>query len=263
MKPQTNINTEKTITRDLRALGLRKGNVIIAHTGLGRIGWVNGGPKAYVNALKNVVSDSGGIVMTAQTNLSDPGLWVAPPVPKKWWAEIRRTMPPFDPQTTPTVGQGVVPEYFRTLPGVYRSGHPILSFTAWGAEAKHLMARHTLDADFGDASPLGKLYDLGARVLLVGADYAACTALHLAEIRSGTISFSRQGSPMRVDGKRKWVWYKESDAQTEDFAPCGRAFERKHGDKVHKGRVGKAPARLFPLPLLVDFATDWFKRKRS
>ncbi len=263
MKPLTFINTEKTLCRDLRALGLGTGDVCIVHTALGRIGWVNGGPEAIVTALKNSVGDSGVIAMTAQTNLNDPGLWVDPPVPKSTWAEIRRTMPPYDPKTTPTTGQGVVPEYFRTLPGVTRSGHPALSFTAWGKGARRLMAGHTPKADFGEASPLGKLYRADGKVLLVGVDYANCTALHLAEIRSGTVTFSRQGSPMMVAGKRKWVWYQESDAYTDDFAACGRAFERKHPGAVKKGRIGKAPSRLVDFVALVDFASEWFEATRN
>lgn len=263
MRPLSFINTEPTLRRDLKALGLGKGDHILAHTSLGRIGWVNGGPEAFVSALKEAVGDNGAIAMTAQANLSDPALWVAPPVPKSTWADIRRTMPAYDPKTTPTEGQGIIPEYFRTLPGVIRSGHPAISFTAWGKGARSLMAGHTTKADFGEASPLGKLYRKGAKVLLVGAGYDSCTALHLAEIRSGTITFSRQGSPMMVDGKRKWVWYQESDPQTDDFAACGRAFERKHKGAVQIGKVGKATSRLIDMVALVDFATEWFEATRS
>ncbi len=263
MKPLTFINTEKTLVRDLKSLGLAAGDTIIVHTAFGKIGWVNGGPEALINALKSVVTESGTIVMTAQANLSDPALWIAPPVPKSTWAEIRRTMPAYNPKTTPTVGQGIVPEYFRTLPGVVRSGHPAISFTAWGKGSKRLMAGHTTKADFGEASPLGKLYRANAKVLLIGTNYRSCTALHLAEIRSGTITFSRQGSPMMVDGKRKWVWYQESDAQTDDFAACGQAFERKHRAAVTKARIGKAPSRLAHLPTLVDFASTWMEAIRN
>ncbi len=56
-------NTIKTITNDLRKLGLEKGMTVIVHSSLSSIGWVSGGAVAVVEALMNVITEEGTIIM--------------------------------------------------------------------------------------------------------------------------------------------------------------------------------------------------------
>ncbi len=66
-------NTIETITNDLRKLGIQKGMTVIVHSSLSSIGWVCGGAVAVVEALMNVITEEGTIVMPTQTSdLSDP-----------------------------------------------------------------------------------------------------------------------------------------------------------------------------------------------
>ncbi|MED1448875.1 AAC(3) family N-acetyltransferase, partial [Bacillus pacificus] len=66
-------NTIKTITNDLRKLGLEKGMTVIVHSSLSSIGWVSGGAVAVVEALMNVITEEGTIIMPTQSSdLSDP-----------------------------------------------------------------------------------------------------------------------------------------------------------------------------------------------
>jgi len=255
--------TRASLRRDLKRLGVRTGDVLLVHTAFGKLGWVVGGPQALIEALVDTVGETGTIVMTAQTGLSDPAEWANPPIPKAWVSETRRTLPAFEPDKTPARGQGVVPEYFRTFPGVKRSSHPEISFCALGTRARSLTTGHTLEADFGEKSPLGKMVRLGAKVLMLGTNYESCTALHLAEHRSESCPLVRHGLPMMVDGKRKWVWYKGLDHDSSDFERLGRAFERKHLGALAKGKVGLATCRLVDMATLVDFASDWMERNRG
>jgi len=202
-------------------------------------------------------------VMTAQTGLSDPADWVNPPVPESWWEEIRNSIPAFDPAITPNRGQGLVPEYFRTLPGTIRSDHPAVSFTANGPRAAELLTNHTLEADLGDASPLGEMVLAEAKVLLIGVDYEPCTAMHLAEDRAQAAPLIKCGAPMMVDGKREWVWYQGLDGDNDDFAACGTAFEIAHPNSVRTGNIGSSESRLVEMKLLVEFATKWFPENRE
>ena len=190
------------------------------------------------------------MVMTAQTGLSDPAEWANPPIPKEWIAEVRRALPAYDREKTPARGQGVVPEYFRTYPGVKRSAHPEISFCALGKRARGLLSGHTLEADFTDKSPLGKMVRAGAKVLMLGTNYESCTALHLSEHRSNTRPIVRQGLPMMVDGKRKWVRYKGMDHDSGDFDRIGLAFERKHKAAFSKGKWASPQAGLWICPRL-------------
>jgi aminoglycoside 3-N-acetyltransferase len=255
--------TRVSLRRDLKRLGVRAGDVLLVHSAFGKLGWVVGGPQALIEALSDAVGEAGTIVMTAQTGLSDPAEWANPPIPKAWVNETRRALPAFEPDKTPTRGQGVVPEYFRTFPGVKRSSHPEISFCALGARARSLTTGHTLDADFGEKSPLGKMVRANAKVLMLGTDYFSCTALHLAEHLSATAPLVRHGLPLMVDGKRKWVWYKGLDHDSSDFDAIGRAFERKHKDAFIKGKVGLAKSRLIDMTALTQFASGWMERNRE
>lgn len=106
-------NTIKTITNDLRKLGLEKGMTVIVHSSLSSIGWVSGGAVAVVEALMEVITEEGTIIMPTQSSdLSDPKHWSRPPVPEEWWQIIRDNVPAFEPHITPTRAMGKVVECF-------------------------------------------------------------------------------------------------------------------------------------------------------
>lgn len=256
--------TSDLIASDLRGLGVQPGMVLLLHSSLKSLGWVNGGVQAVVAGLRLAVGESGTLVMPTQSsNLGDPEHWRNPPVPEEWKAEIRRMMPAYDPALTQTWWMGAIPEYYRRLPGVLRSSHPHTSFAAGGAQAAAIIGNHALDFALGEGSPLARIYELGGYVLLLGVGHGNNTSLHLAEHRATYPSKEvvKQHAPMLVDGVRQWVTYRDINEDANDFPKIGAAFAATGLERV--GQVGCATARLMPQRELVDFGVQWIEANRQ
>ncbi|HZF90706.1 AAC(3) family N-acetyltransferase [Streptomyces sp.] len=248
--------TRDTLRGQLRDCGVRPGETLLAHSSLSSLGWVNGGAVAVVRALLDVLGPDGTLVVPAQTaDLSDPATWSNPPAPEEWWSAIRDTMPAYDPLITPTRGVGVIPETVRTWPGALRSAHPQTSFAAVGPRAAEVIEGHAPDCRLGERSPLAKLEDMGARVLLLGAGYDACTSFHLAEYRipSPLVTVGRPGPG-------GWETVTEVSISSDRFDALGHDFERDR--PVVRGRAGAADVRLFPVADAVAYAEGWLARHR-
>jgi aminoglycoside 3-N-acetyltransferase len=225
---------------------------------------VPGGEQAVLLAIREVVGPEGTIVAPAQSwHLADPAYLKDPAVPEEWWPRIRDELPAYDPETTPSRAMGLIAEALRTHPGSLRSAHPHRSFSAWGPAAAAVVARHDLDDPVGEGSPLAALYEMDADILLLGVGYEACTALHLAEVRSGREQGRVQnGAPMLIDGERHWVEFTEPVVKEYDFPIIGTALEQEPG-AVSVGRVGPAESRLVHMRRLVDDASTWMQRNRT
>ncbi|GKX67134.1 aminoglycoside N(3)-acetyltransferase [Inconstantimicrobium mannanitabidum] len=256
------LRTRESIVEDLRKLGLKEGMTVIVHSSLSSMGWVCGGSVAVVQALMDVVTPNGNIIMPEHSGeYSDPCDWCNPPVPKEWWQAIRDTMPAFDPKYTPSSFMGVIAETFRNFQGVVRSNHPAVSFAAWGKDAQFIVEKHSLDYSLGENSPLARIYDLDGYVLLLGVSYENNTSFHLAENRVIDKKICKAGAPIIENGKRAWKAYEDIDFDTDLFEDIGKDFENKH--KVDIGAVGSAKCRIFKQRAAVDYAEVWIQNKRQ
>ncbi|MEU6904934.1 AAC(3) family N-acetyltransferase [Streptomyces coeruleorubidus] len=255
------------LVADLRRLGLRDGDTVLVHAALHAVGPVSGGVRTVVDALLEVLGPAGTLVAYTQTpDNSDPSRWHLTrgyTLPEEDWDQERARMPAFDPHTTRSFGVGVLPEAVRLRPGALRSAHPQSSFAALGAQASYVTSDHALDCHLGEHSPLARLEKLGARVLLLGVGYAACTAFHLAEYRI-------PGRPRRTYScvvaappphGRRWHEYRDVALDSGPFAELGAAYEGTGA--VRRGRIGSADCRLLDLGAAVDHAVQWLTRGPS
>lgn len=224
-----------------------------------------GGAQTVVTALERALG-AGTLVMPAFTgDLSDPVLWEEPPVPAAWQDFIRETMPPFEPDLTPTWPMGAIVECFRHQEGALRSNHPVSSWVARGRHAARITADQSLAYSSGEGSPLARLYELDACILLLGAGHARNSSLHLAEVRNrfAPAKKTTRGYPgRRPDGGTEWRHHEDIFLYEDDFEAIGAAFEAQDSS-LAIGAVGDAPARLLRQGPLVDFAVAWMNQHQS
>jgi aminoglycoside 3-N-acetyltransferase len=235
--------------------------VVLVHASLSALGWVCGGPVTVVQALLDLLTPTGTLVMPAHSGgNSDPAQWDNPPVPSEWVPLIREMLPAYDPRLTPTRGMGRIAELFRTWPGAERSMHPGLSFAAWGQEAHAILEGHGLEYALGEESPLARLYTLDGHVLVLGTGYNRNTSFHLAEYRVPGVHQTVREAAILEDGRRVWREYRDIALDADPFETLGRDFEGTGA--VQRGRVGVAEARLFRQRAAVDYAVEWLERGR-
>lgn len=149
---------------DLRVLGLQAGDVVIVHSSLSALGYVDGGADAVIDALKTVLTEEGTLLF-----------------PSLSFNTVNDANPHFDVRTTPAC-IGLIPETFRKRPDVVRSLHPTHSVSAWGKHAKALTCDHQLDnTPVGPHSPYRKLPDYNGKILMLGCSVRSMTFMHGVE----------------------------------------------------------------------------------
>lgn len=255
---------KEDLKQGFQKLGLKEGDNVIVHTSLSNLGFVCGGAQVVIEALLETVKDSGTIMMPTQSwkNL-DPLAGVHWEEPQEWWQTIRDNWPAYDKDITPTNTMGAVAEMFRKWPGAKRSDHPARSFAAKGAKAEYLVNDHDLSDIFGENSPIGKLYALDGKVLLIGVGYDKNTSIHLADVRAEYPQkrYATESSAMMVEGKRQWVSYETLVVDGEDFEQIGEAFEKTV--PVNKVKIGNAVVTCMSQREIVDFAVSWIEKNRK
>ncbi len=254
--------TRRSLADDLTRLGLAPGQVVLVHSSMRRLGWVCGGAVTVVDALLDAIGPAGTIAVPTHTaDNRDPSRWTDHPVPRQWWSTVREEFPGFDPRITPSHGMGALAEQVRTWPGARRSDHPQTSFAALGPMAEVITSGHALDCHLGDDSPLARLRDLGADVLLLGVGWEVCTAFHLAEYSAELWQPAEYGCAIGHGRDRRWMTYSDASLDDRDFGVLGHAFDSA-GTTVRHGVAGQATALRFPLREAVKFALTWMTHNR-
>jgi uncharacterized protein len=254
------------LANDLRSLGVKAGQVLLVHSSMLRLGPVRDGAAAVVAALRHAIGTAGTLVVPTGTSAnSDTSRLDAARTAGMTAEQIRRyreLMPPFDPATTPSDEMGRIAEVVRTTSGAIRSSHPQSSFAAIGPMADRLMDGHAPTCHLGESSPLARLYETDAWILLLGVGYDACSAFHLAEYRYVPDPPRRAyRCVVTIDNQVTWWEYEDIVLDDSDHLRIGADFDRT--GHVIKGHVGHAECRLIPLVPAVDFATNWLSCHRA
>ncbi|MFF9566896.1 aminoglycoside 3-N-acetyltransferase [Streptomyces sp. NPDC014685] len=265
--------TRSRISRDLAALGLGDGDVVMFHTRMSAIGYVAGGPQTVIGALQDVVGTQGTLMVTCGWNDAPPYDFVT--WPQDWQDVLRAEHPAYDPALSEADhNNGRLPEALRRRPGAVRSRHPDASFAALGAAATELMADHPWDDPHGPDSPLARLAAHGGRVLLLGAPLDTMTLLHHAEALAEAPGkrFVDYEQPILVQGQRVWRRFHDIDSEDGAFDYSAVVPEGKEPFGVivqdmlaagigRQGSVGAAESHLFEAAEVIDFGITWMENK--
>ena len=152
-------------------IGVQKGDILLVHSSYSKLGHVIGGAQAVVDGLIAAVGPEGTVVMPTLSQENFEHAY------EEW-----RLDRPSD--------VGFLTEFFRKLPGAERSNQQTHSVAAIGRLAHELTKEHTAygpryclfgDYAFSHSSPWQKMYDLGGKVLFLGAIAATNTYKHFIE----------------------------------------------------------------------------------
>lgn len=253
------------VARDVRALGLPSDAVYLVHSSLRRVGDLENGPRTLVDGLRDACGSRSTIVVPTftagnSTTTREYRRRTAGMSDRQLLAEEAKILA-FHRETTPSQNVGIVAEYVRSDPASVRSNHPQTSFSAVGPYADQLVRIHDLECHLGEQSPLRRLYDVDAVVLLIGVGFEVCTCFHLAEYR-----LARPAPPrlyrtfVMADGQRELREFFAPETDDSDF---GRIGAEMVGESfVNVGRIRNAPVHWFRLRAGVDFAAEWMNRCR-
>lgn len=239
-----------------KKLGLKASDHVLVHTSLKKLGYVIGGTQTIARSLMEYFDQGMVVVPAFSGNNSDPADWGRPPVDRKLWGMIRDELPAFDIQKMPTNSIGMFPEYFRSLPGVTRTNHPLTSFSLTGKYVDDYLQDLPLDYAMGKDGVLGKLYNNHGKVIFLGTGFDTCTIFHLAEYFSDEIDPVRIKAKMMVNNQPEWVSFDEKDNNVDLFEQIGQAFI--DAGHVLEYKINEGYIKVFDVKTAVDFATKWF-----
>jgi aminoglycoside 3-N-acetyltransferase len=253
-----------SLVADLRSLGVQRGQDLLVHCSMRRIGPVDGGAATLLAAIQQVAGPAATIVVPTQTAWTSPTSrefrTATAGLDQDEYASYLAALPSFDPATTPSAGMGAFAEHVRTRRDAQRSAHPQTSFAAIGLGAAAGMSGHDPDCHLGERSPLRWLYDGDAAILLLGVGYAVCTAFHLAEYR---ISRKAPARGAELDDSDFRQLGAALDATWRSGARFNGSAQPGTDGAPSRRRVGMKMSRRVPVRTAVDFAVSWLTNHRN
>ena len=252
--------TKEVLINKFYQLGIKEGDTLLVHDSLSSLGYVVGGAEALFWALREVIGDKGTIVVPSQTvEISDSASWQYPPVPEEWHDVIRDAIPAYSKNLSYSKAMGAFSQFIGILPDSIRSNHPMYSFTAIGEKASEIIEQDSFDFPFGDKSPLGRMYSIGAKVLMIGTDFETNTSLHLAENRLNREVIYEKSKILTKDGE-KWISFKNIELDIyDDYLEIQKNFMEHY--TVNHISINESNVYLFDMKECVDFAEHYYQLK--
>ena len=223
--------THKKLTQDFTNLGIEKGDTLFIHSSFKSLGPVTDGAGTVIAALEETVGQDGLILM--------PSFNLRP--------SREERVESWDVATTPST-VGWLTEFFRQMPGTYRSDHYSHAVAARGRDAEAFVADHLRQEGcqspwdlhpwgktYGTHSPMFRAYKTDGKLLMIGVDYETSTYIHLVEV----IHWNKR---LADDSQASFIGLNR---------PALGAFWDALG-QLRQGKVGDSNCRLFHIKTYVD-----------
>jgi aminoglycoside 3-N-acetyltransferase len=160
---------EDKLLKDLEAVGIKKGDTLMVHSSLSRIGNVKGGATTVIQALLTQIGSEGNLIMPAYSYINS----------MEHTSQLDNYV--FDPHTNVSV-TGKITEEFRKRKDVIRSIHPTHSFAAYGPQASFITEGHfKAVSNFGSGTPFHKVRELKGKLVGIGIGIGQTTFYHSVE----------------------------------------------------------------------------------
>jgi len=149
----------------LQILGIRKGDAIFVHSSLSKFGFVEGGARTVINAIRETIGSEGTIIMPS-FNMS---IFSQEPII-------------LDTLKTPSE-MGIISETFRCDAKVNRNSNLFHPLCFQGPLAKSILKCQTIDT-WGEDSPYDLLFREKVKILLLGTNFYTTSFFHFCEQRN-------------------------------------------------------------------------------
>ncbi len=206
----------------------------MVHSSLSSLGYVEGGAERVCKALMETVTEKG-VLMMSSFNHGDPFLKGGPGY--------------YSPKETPTKN-GIVPDTFWRMNGVYRSLNPTHPFAVWGNEARRYVENHHKVLTMGEDSPLHLLEKKEGKIVLISAP-SANTFHHTVEMTNDVPCLGKriEEYPVKLpDGRmvkcRTWGW-RNGECPITDKGRYLKIMKQK--GLIREGKIGNAHVLIFKM----------------
>ena len=246
--------TFEQLVADIRNCGIEAGDSVLVHSSFSKIGFVEGGPKTLVDALLQVIGDSGNLLMPSSPNAG-------------YQLDYIRNLEEFDVQNDPS-RMGAITEYFRKLPGVLRSESPTEPVCCFGPKASWFTNGHLgEETPYTRNSPFARLAEANGKILYVGVTLDnAGTSLHVLEDLVPDFKFPVyypevfHVSVRQVNGNRVPVSVKVHNPEQSAKRKCDGLlplFEAK--EVMTRSTIGKAKTLVFDAGKMLEVMMEEYQ----
>jgi len=226
---------KQDILLSLDLMDIKKGDVLLVHSALSSIGYVEGGADTVIGALLESVGEEGTIIMSTLTG----------------WSE------PFDADKTPSA-VGEITEKFRLRENAYRSLHPVHSVAAIGKYAEYITTGHEkCETGCGVGTPYHKLRDLDGKVMLLGVDMDRNTIMHSLEEEINALYLRTLDIPAPSyikDHENKKFTLRKFPPGHRDFIGLTPILRRR--EAMIEGKIGNAAVKIIEVKKLFEIGFD-------